>query len=122
MGKLIDSPAAVRARELAKTGCFASLLELRLQLRREGYAATDLRGDKVRKELMDIIDREKIPAVNPSFEPSTVSQASARSGVAGISSNRAQKRAPRNKPVVLEPVAAKGQSPLWRLKNSRAVS
>lgn len=60
MWKRIDNASAERARELANTGQFADLLELRLKLREEGYAATDLRSDRLRKELMDTIERKKI--------------------------------------------------------------
>lgn len=55
----IEKPAAERARELARTGQVADMLELRLKLREEGYAATDLRSDKLRKELMETIERKK---------------------------------------------------------------
>jgi len=52
MRNRVDNPAAERARKL-----FANMLELRLQLRQEGYAAADLRSDRLRRELMDIIER-----------------------------------------------------------------
>ena len=45
MWKRIYNPAAERARQLARSGQFATLLELRLILSEEGYAATDLRSD-----------------------------------------------------------------------------
>jgi len=57
MWNRFDRPSAERARTLAKTGKFTCLLELRQQLRLEGYAASELRSDKLRKELMDIIER-----------------------------------------------------------------
>jgi len=47
-GNLVDNPAGERARALAKTGQFTCLLELRRQLRLEGYAANELRSDKLR--------------------------------------------------------------------------
>lgn len=58
MQNRIDNTSAERARALAKTGQFTCLLELRQQLRLEGYAASELRSDKLRKELMDIIEQQ----------------------------------------------------------------
>ena len=65
MGQQIDNPAADRSRELAKTGQFASMLELLRQLRREGVPLTALRSTKLRIELVAIIDqRKKATAIN----------------------------------------------------------
>jgi len=64
MRNRVDNPAAERARKL-----FANMLELRLQLRQEGYAAADLRSDGLRRELMDIIERRTDLRREPSHSP-----------------------------------------------------
>ena len=66
MRNRIDNTSAERARALAKTGQFTCLLELRLQLRLEGYAASELRSDKLRKELMDIIEQRNRRTISAS--------------------------------------------------------
>lgn len=44
-----------RAFQLAGTGRFATVAEVRLQLVREGYSQKELEGPQLRKQIMEII-------------------------------------------------------------------
>ena len=48
-----------RAFQLAATGRFATVAEVRLQLVREGYSQSQLEGPQLRKQIMDIISKAR---------------------------------------------------------------
>lgn len=48
-----------RAFQLAGTGRFATVAEVRLQLVREGYSQRELEGPQLRKEIMEMIAKAR---------------------------------------------------------------
>jgi hypothetical protein len=52
---MIDRPTALeRAFDLARTGKYASVTELRVQLKAEGYSGEQLTGPKLLRQLRDL--------------------------------------------------------------------